>query len=95
MSPTGSVQSSGSSFVGFVMKMAQNSTPGVEVLINNHTPQKTYTTFDPVTGVVRVTAPQNVRFDEIRITLEGAARRSSRTSLLPEPDPGPLLVTAS
>jgi azurin len=56
------------------MKIAQNANPGVEIILDNHTPQKTYTTFDPVTGVVQITAPQNIRFDEVKITLEGRSK---------------------
>ena len=56
------------------MKIAQSSRPGVEVVIHDHAPHKIYTTFDAVTGVVKVTAPQNVRFDEIKITLEGRSK---------------------
>jgi hypothetical protein len=75
MSPAGSsVESTSSSIVGFVKKIAQNSRPGVEVIIDDHTPQKIYTTFDAVTGVVKITAPQNTRFDEINITLEGRSK---------------------
>lgn len=74
MSPTGSILSTNSSLVGLVTKATHNSNPGIKVLIDNHTPQKTYTTFDAVTGVVQITAPQNVRFDEMRITLEGRAK---------------------
>jgi hypothetical protein len=74
MSPTGSIQSTSSSLAGYVMKLAQNSHPGIEVLVDGHGPQKTYTTFDAVTGVVQITAPQNVRFDEVRITLEGRSK---------------------
>lgn len=74
MSPTGSIQSTGGSIAGYMMKIAQGSHPGIEVLIDGHTPQKTYTTFDPVNGVVNITAPQNVHFDEVRITLEGRSK---------------------
>jgi hypothetical protein len=74
MSPAGSIQSTGGTIAGYVMKIAQSSHPGIEVLIDGHTPQKTYTTFDPVNGIVKITAPQNVRFDEVKITLEGQSK---------------------
>lgn len=40
------------------MKIAPNCYLGIEVLIDGHTPKKTYTTFDAVNGVVNITALQ-------------------------------------
>ena len=46
----------------------------MDIILENHEDGKRYTTFDPVTGKVEITAPQDARFDEIRITLEGSIR---------------------
>ena len=52
------------------MKIVPNCYLGIEVLIDGHRPKKTYTTFDAVNSVINITTPQNLRFDEVRITLE-------------------------
>jgi hypothetical protein len=70
-----SVQSTTGTIANYARKMAQNSSrPNVEILIDDHNPGKVYTTFDGVSGKVNVTAPQNARFDDIRITLEGTTK---------------------
>jgi hypothetical protein len=74
MSPPASLLSTTSTIAGYVRKIG-HSRPGVEVVIDDHTPDKVYTTFDAVTGLVNITAPQqNVRFDEVRITLQGLTK---------------------
>jgi hypothetical protein len=74
MSPSASLLSTTSTLAGYMRKVG-HSRPGVEVVIDNYTPDKVYTTFDAVTGLVNITAPQqNVRFDEVRITLQGLAK---------------------
>ena len=76
MSPPSWFQSTADTVVDYVMKRAHHSRPGVEVIVDGHTPEKTYTTFDAVAGIVKITAPhqQNVPFDEVRITLQGQAK---------------------
>lgn len=75
MSPTASVRStSGSLANNFRSKLTTSSRAGVEIVIDGHSPEKIYTTFDAVTGVVHITAPQNVPFDTVRITLEGSSK---------------------
>jgi hypothetical protein len=74
MSPAASIRSTTGSLATYVSKLAPSSRPGVEVVIDDHHPKKIYTTFDAVTGVVHITAPQNVPFDTVRITLEGCSK---------------------
>jgi hypothetical protein len=57
------------------MKISQ-SRLGVEVIIDDHTNERVYTTFDAVTGRVKIMAAQNMRLDEVKITLEGLAKTS-------------------
>lgn len=73
MFPAGSVQSNTNSIASYVMKMA-HSRPGVEIIIDGHTTEKTYTTFDAITGVANITLPQHVRFNKVRIILEGQSK---------------------
>jgi len=54
--------------------MAQHSQPDLEIVLENHIDGKVYTTFDAISGQVNITAPHNARFDEIKITLEGATK---------------------
>ena len=54
--------------------MAQNGRPELEIALDDHQNGKIYSTFDPVSGNVKITAPHNARFDEIRITLEGSSK---------------------
>ena len=42
---------------------------------------RSYTTRDEVRGIVRITAPQDRRFEEIYITLEGKSKASSEARL--------------
>lgn len=56
------------------MNIVPNCHPGIKVLTDGHTPKKTYTTFDAVNSIVNITAPQIVRSDEARTTLEGRSK---------------------
>jgi len=46
----------------------------MDIVVNDHKDGKVYTTFDALSGKVSITAPHNVRFDEIKITLEGSTK---------------------
>jgi hypothetical protein len=74
MSYAASIVSTSGSIATYAKKMAHNGRPAVEILLENHQDGKVYTTFDAVRGKVNITAPHNARFDEIRITLEGATK---------------------
>jgi len=74
MSYAVSVQTTTATIASYARKMTQSSRPGVEIILHNHSAGKAYTTFDEITGRVNITSSHNVRFDEIRITLEGTTK---------------------
>ncbi|KUJ24395.1 uncharacterized protein LY89DRAFT_679552 [Mollisia scopiformis] len=69
-----SIQSTTGTLAGYARKMTQNGRPDMEIILEDHNEGKTYTTFDPLSGRVEITAPHEARFDEIRITLEGTVK---------------------
>jgi len=69
-----SIQSTTGTLAGYARKMTQNGKPDMEIILDNHTEGKKYTTFDPLSGRVEITAPHEARFDEIQITLEGTVK---------------------
>jgi hypothetical protein len=74
MSYAASIQSTSGSIATYARKMAQSGRPDMEIVLDNHSEGKIYTTFDSISGKANITAPHNARFDEIRITLEGATK---------------------
>jgi len=46
----------------------------MEIILDDYTEGKFYSTFDALSGRVEITAPHNARFDEIQITLEGTVK---------------------
>lgn len=69
-----SIQSTTGTLAGMARKMTQNGRPDMEIILEDHTEGKKYSTFDPVSGKVAITAPHEARFDEIKITLEGTVK---------------------
>lgn len=70
-----SIISTAGTLATYARKLAQASgRPDMEIILDNHAEGKIYTTFDPLSGKVEITAPHNVRFDEIQITLEGSVK---------------------
>jgi hypothetical protein len=61
---------------GYARKIAQNAHPSLEIAIHDHSVGKVYTTFDAVAGIVSIRAPRKMRFDQVRITLEGTTTTS-------------------
>ncbi|CZT04434.1 hypothetical protein WAI453_011488 [Rhynchosporium graminicola] len=71
---TASIYSTTGTIASAYKKIAQNGRPDMEIILENHTDGKVYTTFDALSGQVNITAPHEARFDEIQITLEGTVR---------------------
>lgn len=46
----------------------------MEIILDNHTNDKVYSTLDAISGKVQITASRDARFDEIQITLEGSIK---------------------
>jgi hypothetical protein len=60
--------------IASIKKMAHNSKPDMNIVIDNHDDGKVYSTFDALSGRAEITAPFNARFDQIQITLEGTIK---------------------
>lgn len=69
-----SIQSTTGTIASYAKKVAHTGRPEMEIILDDHTETKTYTTFDALSGNVKITAPHEARFDEIQITLEGCVR---------------------
>jgi hypothetical protein len=67
-------QSTTSTFATYARRMGRNGRPDMDIILDGHNEGKVYTTFDALSGRVEITTPQNARFDEIQITLEGAVK---------------------
>ncbi|KAE9368803.1 hypothetical protein N431DRAFT_470490 [Stipitochalara longipes BDJ] len=67
-------QSTTGTFATYAKRIGRNSRPDMDILLDNHEEGKIYTTLDALSGRVEITAPQNARFDEIQITLEGVVK---------------------
>jgi hypothetical protein len=63
-----------SSIASNAKKVALPTRPDIEIHLKDHTEGKFYTTYDALSGNVDIVAPQNARFDEVKITLEGTIR---------------------
>ena len=66
-----SVQSTTGTLASYARKITQNGRPDMEIILDDHSEEKIYTTLDALSGKVEITAPNSARFDEIQITLEG------------------------
>ncbi|TVY84147.1 hypothetical protein LSUE1_G003020 [Lachnellula suecica] len=69
-----SIQSTTGTMATYARKLSQQGRPDMEIILDDHTDGKIYSTFDAISGRVEITAPHNARFDEIQITLEGTVR---------------------
>ncbi|EPE24215.1 hypothetical protein GLAREA_08065 [Glarea lozoyensis ATCC 20868] len=69
-----SITSNANSLAGYTKKVARPARPDIEIDLKDHTEGRVYTTYDALSGNVKITAPQNARFDEVKITLEGTIR---------------------
>jgi len=69
-----SIHSTTGTIASAYKKIAQNGRPDMDIVLDNHTDRKVYTTFDALSGKVNITAPHESRFDEIQITFEGTVR---------------------
>ncbi|KAN0093627.1 hypothetical protein V8E51_016811 [Hyaloscypha variabilis] len=67
-------QSTTGTLATYAKRIGLRSRPDMEILLDNHAEGKIYTTLDALSGRVEITAPQNARFDEIQITLEGVVK---------------------
>jgi hypothetical protein len=67
-------QSTTGTIATYARKMSHSGRPDMKIILDNHDEGKIYTTFDALSGRVEITAPQNTRFDEIQITLEGTTK---------------------
>jgi hypothetical protein len=67
-------QSTTGTIATYARKMSHSGRPDMKIILDNHDEGKIYTTFDALSGRVEITAPQNIRFDEIQITLEGTTK---------------------
>ena len=67
-------QSTTGTLASYARKIGRVGRPDMDIVLENHDEGKIYTTFDALSGRVEITAPQNARFDEIQITLEGAVK---------------------
>lgn len=74
MSYAASIQSTTGSIATYARRLAQQGRPDMEIILNDYTESKVYTTFDALSGRVEITAPHSARFDEIQITLEGTVK---------------------
>lgn len=72
--PASSIHSTAQTIGGFARKIAAMGHPDLKVVLDDHVDHKIYTTLDSISGRIEITAPFNVRFDEIRITFEGIAK---------------------
>lgn len=69
-----SVHTATGTIAGYARRVTQHSRPDIEIILDNHSDGKVYTTFDALDGRVEITAPHSARFDEIQITLEGSVK---------------------
>ncbi len=70
-----SIQSTTGTIVTYARKMmVQNGRPEMEIILDDHTDGKIYTTYDALSGRVKITSAHNARFDEVQITLEGSTK---------------------
>lgn len=69
-----SIQSTTGTLAGYARRISQHGRPDINIILEDHIEGKKYTTFDPLSGKVEITAPFEARFDEIRITLEGTVK---------------------
>ena len=74
MSTAASIDSTTGTVATYAKKIAPKGKPNVEIILDDYIVEKAYTTFDSISGRVDFTAPQNARFDEIKITFEGTTR---------------------
>lgn len=73
-----SIQSRTGIIAGYAQKMT-GTRPDIQIILDNHEQGKVYSTFDALSGHVEIVAPQNARFDEVQITLEGTVKTQLET----------------
>ncbi|KAE8450637.1 hypothetical protein EG329_005981 [Mollisiaceae sp. DMI_Dod_QoI] len=69
-----SIQSTTGTLAGYARRVTSNGRPDMEIILDDYEEGKCFTTFDPLSGRVEITAPHEARFDEIQITLEGTIK---------------------
>jgi hypothetical protein len=69
-----SIQSTTGTLATYARKITQNGRPDVEIILDDDSERKIYTTFDALSGRVEIHASHSARFDEIQITLEGSVK---------------------
>jgi hypothetical protein len=69
-----SIQSTTGTIATYAKRLAQQGRPDMEIILDDYTEGKIYTTFDALSGRAEITAPHSARFDEIHITLEGTVK---------------------
>ncbi|RFU28200.1 hypothetical protein B7463_g8140, partial [Scytalidium lignicola] len=72
--PGTSIYTTTSAISTYAKKMTHAGKPGMDIVLDNHSDDKVYTTSDALSGRIEVTASNNARFDLVEITLEGTTK---------------------